>query len=191
MQPSPDPDPRPLTGEPLSIDLLNTRWIDNTGRHDLLDSVEGLRIWLASPHVRQDLDERPAAADRETLNALLDVRGALDGVINTPAPWDQDTVGGLNAVLAHGHVRRVLLPEGAAGTVIEVDTPSWLAAWTVAEDFLRLLGERPERIRACANPECVLHFYDISKNGTRRWCSMAGCGNRAKATRHYARHSQG
>ena len=39
--PSPiEADPRPLTDEPLSIDLLNTRWIDAEGPHDLLDSVQ-------------------------------------------------------------------------------------------------------------------------------------------------------
>lgn len=42
-------DPRPLTGEPLAIDLLNTRWIDGDGPHDLLDSVSGLAVWLDSP----------------------------------------------------------------------------------------------------------------------------------------------
>jgi predicted RNA-binding Zn ribbon-like protein len=33
----------------------------------------------------------------------------------------------------------------------------------------------------------VLWFYDTTRNGTRRWCSMAICGNRAKAHRHYDR----
>ncbi|UFQ20420.1 CGNR zinc finger domain-containing protein [Streptomyces huasconensis] len=42
--------------------------------------------------------------------------------------------------------------------------------------LLRLLADRPERIRPCGNLECNLHFYDVSKNGTRRWCSMACCG---------------
>ncbi|WP_433023369.1 CGNR zinc finger domain-containing protein [Kribbella sp. CA-294648] len=32
-----------------------------------------------------------------------------------------------------------------------------------------------------------MHFYDSSRKANRRWCSMAGCGNRAKAARHYAR----
>jgi predicted RNA-binding Zn ribbon-like protein len=35
-------------------------------------------------------------------------------------------------------------------------------------------------IRKCENPECILFFYDTSKNHTRRWCSMEMCGNRAK-----------
>ncbi|MBI3693986.1 MAG: CGNR zinc finger domain-containing protein [Acidobacteria bacterium] len=35
-------------------------------------------------------------------------------------------------------------------------------------------------VRKCANPECVLYFYDTSRTGRRRWCSMAICGNRHK-----------
>jgi predicted RNA-binding Zn ribbon-like protein len=41
------------------------------------------------------------------------------------------------------------------------------------------------RVRHCSNPKCVWLFLDDSKNGTRRWCSMQSCGNRAKAHRHY------
>jgi predicted RNA-binding Zn ribbon-like protein len=37
----------------------------------------------------------------------------------------------------------------------------------------------------------LLHFYDTTKSGTRRWCSMAVCGNRAKAARHYERAKTG
>jgi predicted RNA-binding Zn ribbon-like protein len=42
------------------------------------------------------------------------------------------------------------------------------------------------KIRKCSN--CVLHFYDTSKKGTRRWCSMRICGNRAKVAAYAARH---
>ncbi|WP_232524336.1 CGNR zinc finger domain-containing protein [Nocardiopsis gilva] len=42
-----------------------------------------------------------------------------------------------------------------------------------------------DRIRRCEGDHCVLYFFDTSRNGTRRWCSMAVCGNRAKAQRHY------
>ena len=87
-------------------------------------------------------------------------------------------------------VRLALTSEGPA-QLIEIDSPAWYPAWAAAENYLQLLADRPERIRSCANPACVLHFYDVSKNGTRRWCSMLGCGNRAKASRHYARHRQG
>ena len=44
-----------------------------------------------------------------------------------------------------------------------------------------------EGVKICENPSCTLWFHDISKNHTRRWCSMAVCGNRAKAAAHRAR----
>ncbi|WP_306323848.1 MULTISPECIES: CGNR zinc finger domain-containing protein [unclassified Streptomyces] len=185
MPPTPAPDPRPLTAEPLAIDLLNTRWIADTTRHDLLDSLDGLASWLNSAPVVEALGSA-LPADQETLDRLLLARSALDSVVAArhPAPKAAEA---LNAVLAHGRLRRTLGPDGPLSTT-EVDAPSWLPAWSAAENYLRLLADRPERIRHCANDACLLHFYDVSKNGTRRWCSMAGCGNRAKAQRHYARH---
>jgi predicted RNA-binding Zn ribbon-like protein len=42
------------------------------------------------------------------------------------------------------------------------------------------------KVRKCTN--CVLHFFDTSRKGTRRWCSMQICGNRAKVARYSARH---
>ncbi|MFD2078167.1 Conserved protein containing a Zn-ribbon-like motif, possibly RNA-binding [Actinopolymorpha cephalotaxi] len=51
----------------------------------------------------------------------------------------------------------------------------------------RLQHERPGRLRACENTECQLFLIDHSKANTARWCSMAVCGNRMKARRHYER----
>jgi predicted RNA-binding Zn ribbon-like protein len=56
--------------------------------------------------------------------------------------------------------------------------------WSAA-DLLSRANER--RIRRCANDKCRWVFVDRSKGGTRRWCDMNACGNRAKAHRHYAR----
>jgi predicted RNA-binding Zn ribbon-like protein len=50
-----------------------------------------------------------------------------------------------------------------------------------------LAREQPGRLRPCANDECRLFLVDHSKAGTARWCSMAACGNRMKARRHYQR----
>ncbi len=44
-----------------------------------------------------------------------------------------------------------------------------------------------EDIKRCDGPNCMLLFLDISKNRTRRWCSMAMCGNRAKAASYRAK----
>jgi predicted RNA-binding Zn ribbon-like protein len=43
-------------------------------------------------------------------------------------------------------------------------------------------------VRKCEGPTCTLWFLDMSKGHARRWCSMAVCGNRAKAAAHRARH---
>lgn len=46
-------------------------------------------------------------------------------------------------------------------------------------------GTRLAKVKRCANDACQWLFIDDSKNGSRRWCSMSSCGNRAKAYRHY------
>lgn len=43
-------------------------------------------------------------------------------------------------------------------------------------------------VRTCEGADCILMFYDRTKAHARRWCSMALCGNRAKAAAHRARH---
>jgi len=50
-----------------------------------------------------------------------------------------------------------------------------------------IAGQRLQRLRMCANEKCRWLFIDDSKSGTRRWCAMSSCGNRAKAHRHYLR----
>ncbi|WP_236567749.1 MULTISPECIES: CGNR zinc finger domain-containing protein [unclassified Nocardiopsis] len=173
---------RPLTGEPVAMDLVNTRWIEGPDRHDLLDSLDGFRQWLAE----SGLDARFEATG-QALEHALRARGALVGLLGDPG--DAKAREELNGVLAHGRVRR-LLREGEPAADVEFDAPEWGPAWTAAADYLDLL-RTPDRIRGCANPDCVLCFFDTSRNGTRRWCSMAGCGNRAKAARHHARGRAG
>ncbi|MFD3733387.1 CGNR zinc finger domain-containing protein [Streptomyces sp. NPDC058632] len=172
-------DPRPLRGEPLSLDLLNTRWVENGVAHDLLEDPDGFARWLADHALPE-----PAGATPAALAATREARDALAAVVEDPG--DEGARQGLNTVLARGRVLRALGPDGPVEQV-EPDDPAWLTAWLAAADYLRLVGTAPDRVRACANDECVLHFYDVSRNGTRRWCSMSGCGNRAKASRHYAR----
>ena len=38
-----------------------------------------------------------------------------------------------------------------------------------------------DRLKACPWHTCHVAFYDHSRNRSRTWCSMAVCGNRAKA----------
>jgi predicted RNA-binding Zn ribbon-like protein len=53
-----------------------------------------------------------------------------------------------------------------------------------------LAGPQLAKLRECSNEKCLWLFLDDSKTGTRRWCSMQACGNRAKASRHYLRQKR-
>ncbi|MGV9799714.1 CGNR zinc finger domain-containing protein [Mycobacterium sp. NPDC003449] len=167
-------DPRPHVGEPLALDLLNTRWMSAEGPQDLLRDVDGLRCWLGSNGLvdRCDTDER-------ALRALIAARDAIRRVVEGVSTAE------LNEILDRGRIRRRLGPSGPED-VPDVADPEWLAGWLAADNLLGLLGGDADRIKQCAHPQCVLWFYDTSKNGARRWHSMAICGNRAKAARHYA-----
>ncbi len=172
-------DPRPLVGEPLGLDLLNTIWNESGRRHDLLADLAGTDVWLLSNELG---DEVPRTAG--TRDSLLEAREALATHIGCPdAPGAAD---GVNAVLARGVLVRTLTTDGPT-TTARVDDPVHLPGWMAVESYLQLRERDATRIRPCAHPDCVLHFYDTSRKGNRRWCSMAACGNRAKAARHYAR----
>ncbi|AYF74856.1 zf-CGNR multi-domain protein [Nocardia yunnanensis] len=170
------PDPRPHLGEPLALDLLNTRWISADGRQDLLTDVAGVRQWLADNHLA-------LPADEPTRQALVEAREAILRAV------DKETADDLNAVLAHGRIRRALTPDGPA-SLPDVADPARLPGWLAADNLLHLLASTPDRIKQCDHPHCILFFLDTSKNGARRWHSMTSCGNRAKATRHYAKKTR-
>lgn len=68
---------------------------------------------------------------------------------------------------------------GQAGRIVPLEAAIALSA-------LALLPEAG-RIRICQN--CCWLFLDRSRNGSRRWCDMAVCGNRQKAKRHYRRRA--
>ncbi|MCT9078521.1 CGNR zinc finger domain-containing protein [Streptomyces fulvoviolaceus] len=176
--PSVTPDPRPLIGEPLALDLLNTRWMEEGRIRDLLADLGGLAVWLDSTGLSGGY-----APDTRLLRHTLQARDALaatvDGSLAEGAPL-------VDAVLAHGRTRATLTATGP-GEIPEFGNPAWGPAWLAARNYLELLATAPDRIRTCAHESCILHFFDTSRNGTRRWCSMATCGNRAKASRHYAR----
>jgi predicted RNA-binding Zn ribbon-like protein len=63
----------------------------------------------------------------------------------------------------------------------------------VARDAVDLLLSPGRlRIKECGDDEngCGWLFVDATKSGTRRWCSMAVCGTRAKVGRHRARRAR-
>jgi predicted RNA-binding Zn ribbon-like protein len=172
------PDPRPLPGEPLALDLLNTEWMASGSPADLLATAQGTRAWLAAAGIA-------AAPTAGTRHALVTARQAIRDVLM--APGDSQALQSLNRVLGHGRLRLSLSPAASPEQTLEVDEPAWRPAVMAAASLLELLSQEPDRIRRCQHPACVLWFHDTTRNGTRRWCSMSTCGNRAKAHRHYDR----
>jgi predicted RNA-binding Zn ribbon-like protein len=169
---------RPLAGEPLALDLVNTWWLQNGEPRDLLSTVKGLTGWLRERGL-------PSVQPTERVrSALVHTRAVLRAALTGAADADEQ----LNAVLARGFVVRTLEGGRVRDRVVFTDDV-WAPAWQAANDYLRLREAGPERIRQCEQRSCVLYFYDTT--GRRRWCSMAGCGNRAKASRHYARERAG
>jgi predicted RNA-binding Zn ribbon-like protein len=178
-------DPRPLLGEPLALDLLNTHWLEDGRLQDLLATVQGVATWLHSAALAPDAVTGPTDVVGEALRSARDVVQDL-----AEHPDSQRAIEAFNALLARGRRERRVDRDGPS-TRLVVDDPTWSVPWLVAENYLDLLERAPDRIRRCEHPECVLWYFDSSRSGTRRWCSMSVCGNRAKATRHYRRRVAG
>ena len=72
-----------------------------------------------------------------------------------------------------------------SGVTWQVSGADTAARVALAWDGLRI--SHPGRLRPCANTACHLFLLDRSRPNNARWCSMAVCGNRMKARRHYQR----
>jgi predicted RNA-binding Zn ribbon-like protein len=86
----------------------------------------------------------------------------------------------------------VLSPEGPPGERWKVPESAGLELpllelGLAAGNFLAAV--EVSAIRACPGHDCGWLFLD--PRGRRRWCTMAVCGNRAKARRHAARTRRG
>ena len=170
-------DPRALPDQPLALDLVNTEFLPDGMLVDLLATAESTRAWLTAA----GLDESASGPLNPTRAALRQARAAIMDALSGRE------VAPLNEVLSHGHVRLSVSADLAPLRTLDADDPAWQPAVMAAANLLDLLEQAPDRIKHCENPACVLWFFDTTRNGTRRWCSMAVCGNRMKAKRHYDR----
>jgi predicted RNA-binding Zn ribbon-like protein len=179
-----------LGGRP-AVDLVNTlreRW---RRRVETLVTPGDLGLWIA----RAQLAPAPPRVSRARLREARELREAIDACMQTtlarePAPAAAVAV--IDGWLAHA-VARTQLAVADDGTPIlgerEPADPVKRALAAVALDAARMLGTPAEaaRIRVCASATCSARFYDRSPAGRRRWCSMALCGNEAKARRYRER----
>jgi predicted RNA-binding Zn ribbon-like protein len=140
--------------------------------------------------VEAGLADAPPAVDEDDLIAARRLREAIYDIAvavcaGEAAPNAARLV--LNRAALAASAAPQLRPSGDLRHV--GDAPALLS--TLARDAVRLFGgEDASRIRQCGGEGCAILFIDASRGGDRRWCSMAACGNRAKAAAFRRRRTE-
>ena len=188
-------------GNELVLDFLNTRPVQNGEPTELLKDFFAVLRWFQAADLLNS--EQAASLEhqwggttvaKKATKALKDLRERLREEILV---WEggrairRSTINELNVFLgAHPMLTR-LTANGTAYSAklwFEVRKPAdLLAPLAYSAATLFAAGDR-KRVRKCDN--CVLHFHDTSKKGTRRWCSMQLCGNRFKVAAYAARQRE-
>jgi hypothetical protein len=194
----------PLLGQALPVELMNTFWSDRHGVHDSLGSVGDAERWITSVSSRLDAPVRGSAQtlDDDGLRRLRDLRDAVRRIAaeRTGDPREQaqspmadlgTAVQTVNEGARLAQIRPMLELTEGGGIVERPETTgaaNALLVSAIANEAIELFGPWDDlELRACLAPGCVLYF--IKDHPRREWCSN-GCGNRARAARHYARHGR-
>lgn len=192
---NPDGTDAPLLGEPLAVEFANTRYAVRGDRRDAIATADGLRRWLVA--VAQRLADQGAdpprwwAVHESDVDEFVRLRDAVrEAAENTAAGRHVDeTVRRLLNGAVRGDPGWYELADADAGLyAIRRNTsgdPLVRARAALARAAIDLLtGPLASALRACPAPGCVLLY--VKNHPRREWCS-AGCGNRVRAARHYAR----
>ena len=180
------------------LDLVNTRPILAEGPTELLPDFHALERWLiasgtvTSPKVKNRLrtwrHSPQAESFRKQLLAFRErLREAILRIEAGSSPSD-DFVKDLNTRLLrhplHSTLHRV---DGhlVRKPLFDPHEPADLWAPIVNAAAELLSGSGTTRIRCCEG--CIVHFFDTSKKGSRRWCSMNICGNKVKVAAYQRR----
>lgn len=192
------------TSGSLALEFVNTLdWRLREPPVEQLNAFDDLLRWARTTGILKPSEARsfrtwgethPRAAAR-VLAEAIDVREAIAAVFQSVARGEEAPPGPLARLDAACHeawAARALRPAGA-GAAWEFrgagpNQPAMAAALDAAGI---LTSPERERVRQCGDAQCGWLFIDTSRNRSRRWCSMKGCGNRNKARRFYQRkHNQ-
>jgi predicted RNA-binding Zn ribbon-like protein len=193
-----------ISGHP-ALDFANTAgWHASDERSEWLTSYDEWLAWLRAGSTLPASALRALAADsardaarsQRALKRVLDHRELVYRVFTavahdrTPADVDLaamhrarvDALGAADPRWQRG--RYTLDWSRNASDLLAPLHPLMLAATELLE------SSRTERLRQCGNHPCGWLFLDQSKNGTRRWCSSAECGNASRVREFRARRSR-
>jgi predicted RNA-binding Zn ribbon-like protein len=186
----------------LSLDFVNTVAGTRAGVHnDKFERYDDLLEWavvgdaITRPHAdklvliahrRPEMTARTmgeAKALRESLYAIFFARLKREAL---PAKAFEHVNRQLGEALSHACLKyRAHKYEWGWEPPELLDAP----LWPVVHDAGELLtSDSLERLRECASETCGWLFLDLTKNRSRRWCAMNGCGNRDKLRRFRERH---
>jgi predicted RNA-binding Zn ribbon-like protein len=191
-----------LLGERLCLHFANT--IEDPSSDYPQDFLHGYADLVRWSWHAQALDEGPASELRELAEAdpdearvvferALGLRAAIDGVFRTiargkePARDDLQTI--QDEYLDAVRVASLVRVDDHFGWSWKSERDLRRVLWPVVESAVEVLTQGDlTRVNECPGTnDCGWLFYDTSRNRTRRWCSMEGCGSRAKMRRYYAR----
>ena len=173
------------------LDFVNTLVAaDEPVMRDSLPTPDEYRRWAERAGIAVDR-ARDAKRDAAALRRAKALRRAIREIATAvaaakPAPADAAAL--LTAETARSFRSRALAPtpKGLGWTRSRQDLDS--VTDQLAVEATALFADTGElRLKRCIGAHCGWFFLDLSRNGSRRWCSMQDCGNRAKARRHRAR----
>ena len=175
-----------------SLDLANTlreRWWREV---ETLVTATDLTLWLT--HAGLLPSGSRTRATRGQLVAARGLREAIDVAVGAVVAGEAVPPGPIRTINRHLPVaevaERLVVESAGVPNLAPVHRGGAVerALGLIARDAAVLLGtEERRRARICASATCSARFYDRSPAGRRRWCSMRGCGNVAKARRHRER----
>jgi predicted RNA-binding Zn ribbon-like protein len=176
-----------LLGEPLALDLVNTRVSGADGPRDLIATRTDLAHWLVAEKL--PLGRRRTAIDLDALHRIRDDIGASIAALRAGSALDVMALDRINAAAQTASAYRHLSCDDAGvSCVLRRDgTPTEVLLATIADSACELL--QPSNIaliRECEGPGCRLLF--VAGRASRRWCSPKLCGNRVRVSRHYRKH---
>ena len=168
----------------LALDFVGTLNERRTTRVENLNDGGDVAAWLVGAGVL----DTPPETDPDTLAEAVALREALfvvvERLIDEPdSALPSSELDVVNAAAASPPPAVALRGDRSLAR-----TGSWRSGLSaVARDGLALVDVGDAELKWCADASCTHPFLDRSRGHRRRWCEMAGCGDRAKAAAYRAR----
>lgn len=166
-----------------ALDFLNTEWPAADGKDDFFETDEDVLIWLRQAGMAPEgiKEVRPSGA---LLRSAIALRAVIRTLVESRKAGKVPDLSDLNAFLVAAQSHPQLLWTSSKTIAMKTLRPTDTAEQVLSPVALmaaELFSTADfRRVRRCDDPTCVHWFYDQTRPGRRRWCSMATCGNRLK-----------